>query len=219
MSEVILFYNLNPKNIPSVFDSFIKPKLNDYYEYMIFSESEMENRHKKYLSGLLKSQVEYLEVEGLLEYSDPYARRFSEIQRNSFLIMIHALLEEYVIDLCCIERGAWTDFKFTEQCRKMSTIQKAFNFITKKLKKDIPIAIDDWENINKVNNIRNCLVHCGGDITRIENKKRIKDIREHIEKMDYISINAFQVITLEKEFCLNYIKVVNRFLSSLYKNF
>ncbi|MED1481088.1 hypothetical protein [Bacillus altitudinis] len=213
MSEVSLFYSLSPNTMPIVFDCFISQKIRDYWYFMDFSEKQFNDRESEFLNNLPSEELSNCKEEGLLQFRDPYARRFDQLRRYSFLITMHSLLEEYVVGICRVEKEKWTEFSKKE---RGSTLKKTELFIKKELKKNFPNQTKEWEVILDVNLIRNELVHNGGDIGRSHHYELVKS---KIEKMKDISIGNHNTIVLDRDFCFNYLRTIEYFLSNLYKNY
>ncbi|KDE29898.1 hypothetical protein [Bacillus altitudinis] len=213
MSEVTLFHSLSPKLMPNVFDCFISQKIRDCWYFMDFSEKEFNRRESEFLNNLPGEELLNCKEEGLLQSRDPFGRKFEELRRYSFLIMIHSLLEEYAVELCRVEKKRWE--KHSKASRK-STLVKVKIFIMKELERNFPNQTREWKIITDVNLIRNELVHNGGDIGR---SHKCKEVSKIIEKMKDISIGNHNTIVLDKDFCFNYLRTVESFLSNLYKNY
>ncbi|MGE7658263.1 hypothetical protein ACQKL7_10260 [Bacillus altitudinis] len=225
MSEVTLLHSLSPNLMPGAFDSFISQKIRDCWYFMDFSEKEFNKRESEYLNSQSDEELSDFKKEGMLEFLDPYARDFERMRRYSFVVMIHSLLEEYVVELC---RGEKDEEETIKQKRRVSkwegfarsnsgsTLNKVEQFFKNELKVKFPNQTKEWKIIKDVNVIRNELVHNGGDIGRSRNCKKVSKI---IEKMKDISIGNYNTIVLDKDFCFNYLRTIESFLSNLYKNY
>ncbi|MGG0091264.1 hypothetical protein [Bacillus altitudinis] len=225
MSEVTLFHELSPKSMPTVFDCFITQKIRDCHYFMVFSEEEFNKRESSFLNSLSEDELSSCKEEGFLHFRDPFAKRFEQLRRYSFLVMIHSLLEEYVVELC---RGVKDEEETRKQKRRVSkwegfdwgnsgsTLDKVEKFFKNELKVQFPNQTKEWKIIKDVNLIRNQLVHNGGGIGRSRNYKRVNKI---VKKMNDIGIGNHNTIVLDKDFCFNYLRTVEYFLSNLYKNY
>ncbi|MFD4436622.1 hypothetical protein [Bacillus safensis] len=221
MSEVTLLGFLSPSNIPKVYDIFILQKINNIHKLMDYVEEVFEKRTSDFLESLPDEDLKHYD-KSILPFLDPYAREFEQMNRYSFLIRIHSLLEEYVVEICRFgNEREWHKYnkKNSKKYSKIvmwNTLTKAGSFITEKLEQQFPCGSEQWRMILKVNLIRNEIVHNGGDIGR---SKKYTQVKNKINKMEGISIGSHNSIILEKDFCFDYLKTVAWFLSNLYRNY
>ncbi|MFY2225368.1 hypothetical protein [Bacillus altitudinis] len=221
MSEVTLLGFLSPSNIPKVYDSFILQKINNIHKLMEYVEDVFEKRSSDFIENLPDEDLKKYD-KSELPWLDPYARDFEQMNRYSFLLRIHFLLEEYVVELCRLGNNkAWKNYK-KKHSKKYSkidmwnTLTSAGSFITEKLDQEFPCGTEEWLTILKVHLIRNEIAHNGADIGR---SRKYKQVENKINKMKGISIGPHNSIILERDFCFDYLKTVSEFLSNLYKNY
>ncbi|MBR0633345.1 hypothetical protein V7X02_18915 [Bacillus altitudinis] len=210
MSVVSLFRN----NISVAYDSFISSYIKDYWHFMEFTEEQFEKRESEYLNSQSDEELSYYKKEGILEFVDPMARDFERMRRYSFLVTIHSLLEEYVVDYCKVNGNSWSEFSAMKKNKGKGTLIKVQLYISNELKEEFPNN-NEWKFIRKVNSFRNEIIHNGGDLNR---SPYFEDVTKKIKNTEGISIGNHNMIILDKNFCFNYLKAVDRFLSSLYKN-
>ncbi|MHA7767548.1 hypothetical protein [Bacillus atrophaeus] len=130
--------------------------------------------------------------------------------RNSLFISVYSFLEEKVIDLC--NQPDETSIKLDDL--QGNGINRASLFIKKVKKDDFPDDTKEWHFIQNANQIRNCIVHCGGDIEKAKNPKRI---RNAVNELENVFEGRHDKVLLDKDFCIEFIKVVEKFLRDLYK--
>ncbi|MCY7771226.1 hypothetical protein MOB66_07045 [Bacillus haynesii] len=203
----------------TIYEGFITQEVFFISQYIDLMENSINKRHTDYKAEILKKEPD-IEPE-LLKYTDPLHKELSKLFRYSILMIVHSFLEEKIIELCEEDtdeneyKTKWESFKKNKK-NKGSTLEKSRRFIKEELKRNFPDNNDAWTRIGSVNLIRNCLVHCGGYVYRHQNPRRVE---KAINKIDGIDIGAYNRIVIQKDFCSNYLRTINEFLSDLYKNY
>ncbi|RJS57443.1 hypothetical protein CJ481_17045 [Bacillus subtilis] len=215
-------------NKATIYEVFITNEIFSISNYIDLVEDSINIRHTNYKAEILKKEPDI--ESDLLKYTDPLHKEFNMIFRYSLLIIIHSFLEEKIIELCEENtdenkyKTKWESFKKNKKnkndnknkAKDNSTLENSRCFIKEELKRNFPEKNDAWTKIKDVNLIRNCLVHCGGYVYRDRNPHRVE---KAINQIDGIYIGAYNKIVIEKEFCSNYLRTINEFLSDLYKNY
>ncbi|MGM0747101.1 MAG: hypothetical protein ACQEUS_04385 [Bacillota bacterium] len=201
------------KNIKNLrFYFLVSGKLETFKEYAKYIEQSLGREIYDFEESMKELSDE--EKEEFVEYHyDEIAQfrdDFPSIMRNSLFISVYSFLEEKIIDLC----GQPDETSIKLEDLQGNGINRASLFI-KKIKKEVfPDDTKEWHFITNANHIRNCIVHCGGDVEKAKNPKRV---RHAIQELKHAFESRHHKIILSEEFCLEFISVVERFLCDLYK--
>ncbi len=194
------------------FHLFVIGKLQTFREYAQYIESSLENKINEFEDSV--KEVDEEEIDDFVEfYSDElsqFGEEFPAIMRNSLFISIYSFLEEKVIDLC--EQPDEAGIKLDEL--QGNGIKRASLFIKKVKKDDFPEDTKEWHFIQNANQIRNCIVHCGGNIDKAKKPKKITNA---VNELENVSLSRHDRIILNEKFCFEFINVVEKFLCDLYK--
>lgn len=194
------------------------------YYFLVSWKLETFREYAKYIEQSLGREIYDFE-ESMKEFSDKEKEEFVDwhydeivnfrdvfpsIMRNSLFISVYSFLEEKIIDLC----GQPDETSIKLEDLQGNGITRAALYI-KKIKKEVfPDDIKEWHYIINANHIRNCIVHCGGDVEKSKNPKKV---RHAIQELKHVLENSHHKIILSEEFCMEFISVVERFLCILYK--
>lgn len=140
-----------------------------------------------------------------------YDVQLPTILRSSLLISVDSFLEKTLVSLCIPgESGKKLDLSNKDS----SVISKARRHLKEELKMEFACT-KSWGFILDAHKIRNCFVHSGGNVMNSEKKEpllRILKNRKHIRK------NRGDNITLDKEFCMEFIDAVENLFIDLSKD-
>ncbi|MED1820995.1 hypothetical protein P4V11_19125 [Bacillus subtilis] len=181
----------------------------DYAEYIEDTLGSELNRFDESMKELSDDEKEAF-VDWHYDQIAQYRDDFPIIMRNSLFISVYSFLEEKVIDLC--NQPDETSIKLDDL--QGNGIKRASLFIKKVKKDDFPEDTKEWHFIQNINHIRNCIVHCGGDIEKAKNPNKI---RNAVNELGNVTEGSHNKIFLNKDFCIEFINVVEKFLRDLYK--
>ncbi|WP_307892580.1 hypothetical protein [Bacillus swezeyi] len=194
------------------FHFFISGKLQTFEEYAEYIESSLRSELYKFDEAFREESDEDKEEFIHFHYDEmaQFRDNFPAIMRNSLFISVYSFLEEKIIELC--NQPDETGIKLDDL--QGNGIQRASLFIKKVMKKDFPDDTKEWHFIMNANQIRNCIVHCGGDIDKTKSPTKV---RNAVNELKNVTESRHSSIVLNEEFCLEFIKVVEKFLRKLYK--
>lgn len=152
---------------------------------------------------------------GRLKQTDIYLYdiQLPTILRSSLLISVDAFLEKTLVSLC-IPGESGKKLNLSNKDDKRSVISKAMNHIEEEFKIEIACT-KSWGFILDAHKIRNCFVHSGGNVMNSKQKKQLLQI---IENREYIKKNRGDYITLNEEFCMEFIDAVENLFVNLSKD-
>lgn len=200
------------KKVDLSFRFFVLGKLEMFEEYAQYIESNLEKEldsFREYMDGLSDDDKEEFidcHYDEIAQYRDD----FPTILRNSLFISVYSFLEDKIIDLC--DQPDKTSIKLDDL--QGNGIKRASLFIKKVKKEDFPDNTDEWRFINNANQVRNCIVHCGGDVEKANNTNKVKNA---VAQLENVSIDKHNKLILNDKFCFEFINISKKFLKDLYK--
>ena len=80
---------------------------------------------------------------------------------------------------------------------------------------DFPESSHEWQEIQKFNAIRNCIVHAEGDVAEVKSPQKLKNI---IRSTSGISLDRAieRFIRIESTYILSIIKCIENFINNIY---
>ncbi|MCY9339031.1 hypothetical protein MOF28_11805 [Bacillus haynesii] len=187
-------------------------QLDTFKEYAEYIEYSMTKKLDEFNTSFKELDENDLDVFADLYYDEmiQYRDHFPAIMRKSLFISIYSFLEDKVVEYCTSNDN--------ETCIKLNDLKgqgipRAALFIKKVLRKSFPDQSKEWNYIKKAGLIRNCIVHCQGDIDKTNNKIQVI---EAVNELQNVSLNHINFVVLNKEFCFEFIKTVENFLRDLF---
>ncbi len=170
------------KMIQSIIKRRTKHKLEDVEQYYEELETKFQ-RDKKRLSkrydekvenGKLNSETKYQLDEYFSEKHYVIENIFLKTVRYSMIVTIYSLLEISLNDLC---RYLCDSKKLSLSLEESSGdgIKRAKLYLAKVCLIDFPES-NEWNEILKLNEIRNCIVHTQGDIEFAKSPEKLRNI-------------------------------------------
>ena len=142
-----------------------------------------------------------------------YNEFFPRILRNSFLVTLHSVLENQLAWQCeSLRREKHIGISWSEL--RGSALERAKVYISKVCGLDFPNG-QSWREIHSYVNIRNCIVHCAGNVHRLSREKE-RTLRDYCSKQGGISIDRDGNLMLSKDFCLQAVSTLKEFLEELH---
>jgi len=164
---------------------------------------------EKFLGEYLEKLEEEYEEGDMDEEYFLYQRNYPNILRESFFITCYSILEQELVAVCKSQKELKSLPKDINDMRGRG-IDGAKEYL-KHAKIELSTA-KSWEDIKNIQSIRNCIVHSGGNLTNLTDKKSQK-IREYIEKRKDrkdITIENDKII-LTTEYCRYVVNTFSEF--------
>lgn len=192
-------------------------KVKQYYE-------ELENKFqsdKKRLSKRYDEEVGNGKFDAEIKYQlDEYFSDehyiiesiFLKSFRYSMIITVYSLLEISLNDLCHYLRNSKKLALSFDELRGEG-IERAKLYLTKVCLLDFPESCKEWNEIQKLNKIRNCIVHAMGDI---ENAKSPQKLRNIIANTNGLGLENERFIRIDSEYINTTISNTKKLLETVY---
>ena len=216
------FKNGFKKKNSNFFASAIKHQSHSTLEKFRRYTQELESKFKSDINLLDKAFVE--SIEGLNdneinEVADYFSDDYFIIEdihiglyRRSTLVSIYSFLENSLNHLC---KHLWHRENYPVKLNdlKGDGVTRAKNYLDKLAKVDFQSMNSEWSHIQEVNKIRNCIVHCEGNIHIARNTESLEKI---INNSKHLSLQNHLNIKVEHEYIDLTLTKVEVFLQKLY---
>ncbi len=194
-------------------------RLEEFRQYTIELESKF-NIDKKKLSSAYDKATKGLSKDEIREVGDYFSDDFYMIEeihiglyRKSTLVSLYSFLENSLNKLC---RNLCARHKYPVKLEdiKGEGIVRAKDYLEKLAKVDFSPLNGEWCNLLSLNRIRNCIVHCEGNIKSSNNTSKLKNI---INNHTGLSLRSDRDIRVEREYIDFCITKIEEFLDKLYQ--
>ncbi|MBE0427405.1 MAG: hypothetical protein IBX72_12285 [Nitrospirae bacterium] len=201
---------------------FIKGRTSQFRDYVLEIESKfshdlksLEKRHEKEI----RQKGTDAEFEDYL--TDFYAEEFHRIDRiflrtfrYSAVVTIYSLLETSMNSLCSILKQMKGINIELEEIRG-DGIERAKVYLKKACGIKFPERSHAWSELQKLNKIRNCIIHAEGDIWRTHSPTKLNNILKNTKGL---ALENDQYLLIEKKFLEDAITWAEDFLQELHEN-
>lgn len=121
-------------------------------------------------------------------------------------------MESSLNDLCLILKES-NSIELEINELKDDGIFRAKNYLKKVCKINFPDSSHEWNEIEKLNRLRNCLVHAGGNIKKSSNQTKIENI---VKDSNTVSIKE-DYLNFTNKYIEDAIENVRKFLSNIFR--
>lgn len=207
------------KIIAKIFDGIIQYRLEQFRQYTLEIESKFDSDKKK-LSGYYDEAKNELSEDEFREMGDIFADDYYMIEeiyigiyRKSTLVSIYSFLESFLNKLC---RHLYNQHKYPVKLEDLmgEGISRARIYLEKLAKVDFSALNGQWSDLRTLNKIRNCIVHCEGNIKLARNFDSLQNI---INNNKSLSLINNEYIKIEREYIGFCIIKTEEFLSQLHQ--
>lgn len=168
----------------------------------------------EYTDSFFRQQMETYAVEGYSE-QDPDVPLFADdlpsLLYNSAIIITVSLLEQELIGFCHSLRDPLelpANFNDTSG----PVLDRFKRYAIKTAGIDIDLSGSEWKNIKDIYEVRNCLVHSAGDLTRFQRAQIVREFAKH----NQCSVNVNNRIEFGLPSTLRITGIVGKFLNFIY---
>jgi len=149
-------------------------------------------------------------------YSDEFLKIdniFLRSFRYSAVVGIHSLLETSMNSLCGILKQM-NNLIIDPGDMERDGIERARLYLMEICKIDLSGSSEKWSEIQKLNEIRNCITQANGNISRAHDPEKIRHI---INQTSGLSLEDDQHLVIEKEYLLSAVALVEDYLHELHE--
>jgi len=133
--------------------------------------------------------------------------------RKSTIVYIYSFLESSMVNFCNHLSSKYSYPVCLADIRGEG-ITRAKIYLEKLADVDFEKMNGEWSDLKNLNVVRNCIVHCNGNVALDKNTKKITQI---VNNSSNLSLQMGQYIQIEREYIDRAIKQMEIFLDKLYK--
>ena len=208
-----------------MFQDIIKRRTRDEFEDVRQYYEELEYKFasdKRRLSKRYDEKVGNRKLDPKLQYQlDEYFSEGHQIIeslylktfRYSIIVTIYSLLEISLNDLCHYLCNSKKLSLSLEELRG-DGIERAKLYLTKACSIDFPESNNEWNEILKLNKIRNCIVHAQGDILHDKSPQKLKNI---VANTTGIYLESDRFIRIESGYINTALSNTEKLLEAVYE--
>lgn len=134
---------------------------------------------------------------------------FASILRRSFFISLYAFLESRLVEECRYQEQ-WGKTKLPLTDVTSGGIDKAKDC----LKGQVDFGGREWQEIRKLQRLRNFVVHCGNSFENVKSACDERCLKEYVAQEQALSLR-WKGIVFHEGFCENALDTIDRFLKLL----
>lgn len=209
------------------------PELSDLNCFTIESKADLLLKHFEKIEDILNQESASLTTHEKIEsertkndeddsnYNYDYSNFIREIEfvylrlhRYASILAVYAYLESSMSEICHQEQQNLR-ISISAEDLKGEGIVKFQEYLKKIAQLDISKINDSWSHLLKINLIRNCIIHCNGNI---ENSKKRDQLIKIISTTKEIETIEGSLINLSPDFVKESIFHVKKFLIFLVTN-
>lgn len=202
---------INSNSFVKVLKTQVNVRLAEFREYTQEIESKFDSDKAK-LAQIYRDSVKDLSQEEaslIDEYFSDECYAIEEVYvglyRKSTLVSVYSFLENAMNSLCRY-LATENSYSYALSDLKGGGIERARNYLNKSAGVDFDPLNGEWSELTMLNKVRNCIVHCEGDISACKNKS----IAKIIQKTRGLSLRNKHLITVERSYidaCINTVEV------------
>ena len=194
--------------------------LDDLYEYFQELERKFQG-DKKRISVRYDEESEKIKSDPELEaqLAEYFSEEFHMIEntflktfRYSMVVAIYSLVEVSLNDLCRYLCNS-NKMALTINDLRDDGIQRAKLYLTKVCMVDFPASSHEWDEIIKLNFIRNCIIHTQGNVGNVKSPGKIINI---VDNTPSISIKDERYLMIERSYVEVSIHNAKKLLENVY---
>ena len=203
----------------SDFDFLFKVSLmsNSYMEYISLTEklidkevvTELRNYEK-----FIKESEEY-EIEQWYDHGDHFIKEnVANLYYTSILISLYSFLERNMHELC---KSVENEYKIRLKDLNGKGIFQFRNYLEKVVEVDFEPLNDYWNEITKINKLRNLIVHESvQELQKTGNSKKIESIKQihHLTIIDKEDSVSFEI--RDSKILMNFLTTIINFLDKIF---
>ncbi|APX05897.1 MULTISPECIES: hypothetical protein [Gammaproteobacteria] len=214
-----MFKKVNMNQVISeAIKSITKIKLEDFRNYTLELESKfisdkasLENSYNESKIGLSGEQLNELDD----YFSDIYhdiENVYIVMYRKSTLVSLYTLLETSLNSLC-VRLKQMNGYPVSVSDLKGEGVVRSINYLKMLASLDLQPVNPIWANIQAMNKLRNCIVHCDGNISSYKSASSVINI---VANGTGLSLVDDKQLKIEREYIENIINDVESFLDYVY---
>lgn len=203
----------------------MRRNLKEFKEYSADLEAKFKGEREKKLEDFkldLEKEVKEKDysdddIELINEY---YENEYAEVSdsklllyRKSTLMSLYTFLESQLHRVCILAKER-NEITLDVSELKGEGVIRSKDYLKKHGLLDITPINGEWSAIQEFNKVRNCLVHCNGDIRFYRNENQIKKI---VEKSQYLELLHDEILFINKDYIDFTISNIESFIEEVHR--
>ena len=200
------------------FKDFANNRLEEFRQYTQEIEEKFES-DKAGLAQRYDEAVASLSAEEANMADDYFSDEYYTIEetfigqyRKSTLVSLYSFLEHSMNSLCKHLKSK-NQYTYALDDLAGNGIVRARSFLEKSAGADFTALNTEWSKLQTLNKVRNCIVHCEGDV----NASAHKSLAELVKNTQGLSLRSEYFIAVERTYINECITTLEAFLEGLYK--
>ena len=199
-------------------DFSVKSRIAELQEYIQnferWFEKELISLEKRYKEAIEK----YSKLDPFVE--DFFAEEYDKIKtfqryfRYSLVVLIFSILEYFLREACDIVKR-FKKLELSPNDLKGQGIERVKNFIVKACKIPFPSNSSEWNFIQDLLKVRNCIVHANGKVDEYKEPEKLKDI---INRIDHLALDQHGYVIIKKELLFKLLNNIKEPLNKVCEN-
>ena len=194
-------------------------RLEEFRQYTQELEAKF-NTDKNKLSAAYDETIKGLNEDEITEITEYFAEDFHFIEeiyigmyRKSTLVSLYSFLEN-ALNTLCRKLYSINNYPVELEVIRGEGIVRAREYLEKLSKIDFSQLNNEWCNLLSLNKLRNCIVHCEGNIKLSNSLKKLKNI---INNRHDLSLRNEKYIKIDRDYIDFSITQISNFLEKLYQ--
>jgi len=188
--------------------------LNAFIDYLELTNTLIDNNVKKYLAEYNNTSDEAKDY--FFDSSEVYIKEKKlQLYYSSIIISLYSFFEQSLVRLAEIpEKGTKIKIDDISGNGIVFTVKK---YLEKVIEIDFTEMNDEWNEITKLNHLRNLFVHSSNSILKMsESKKRINSLKE-IKQLKITERSDYYLLEFEDDKLIrHFIEIIREFLNKIY---
>lgn len=209
------------KMMKRIIEDHAAGELDDLYEYFQDLEGKFHG-DKKRISQRYDLEAEKINSDPDLKYQldEYFSEEFHVIEnvylktfRYSVVVGIYSVLEVCLNDLCRYMQRS-NNLTLTLEDLKDDGIQRAKTYLTKVCSIEFPADSHEWNEIQKLNLFRNCIIHAQGNVDKVKSTSKLRNTITNTTGVDF---KSDRYLSFEKSYIETVIENVKKLLNLIYE--
>lgn len=196
-------------------------RIREFRDYVLEIEKKFENDIQKLNKQCQKElEEEPADDEDASYIAEMYGAELHAIEkvflrtfRYSVLVSVYSFLESSMSSMCRRLRQM-KKFSLGVEDIKGGGIERNQIYLVKLCGIEFPEESKEWQEIKKLNRIRNCIVHANGNVTQVRDKTKLLNI---VASTNWVSLENNRYLIIDRQYIESAICWVEKFILDLHE--
>jgi len=200
------------KYIETLEGFFVSQRQEDYQKYKSYNRETFGTEFwEQVLTETGVTEIEAFEF----SYSAKPENSYPNILRKSAFTNLFSYIEVLLIEVCNLFR--LTDSKLgVSDMRGQNEIDRARTYLSEVLQISFPSTSQEWQEIQKYRNLRNCIIHNDGKLNERLNSKKKSILTDYIKHKANVLALVNDEIIIRNGFCIEVLETTEKFFNLLF---